>query len=117
VSYGGGEGYSVVLPLVYDVSTNMTQLAEKRDAGPASATAAASLQLKRFMECSGGVMESSLYPAVRDLLSNLSLPGGVEPSVGHISPMMASPDPTQLIHSPAQSSAYLPPPHIIPPQS
>ena len=65
---------SLVLPLVYDVSTNLTQLAEKRDPGPASATTAASLQLKRFAEFGVSHNECSLFPAVRDLLCTLSLP-------------------------------------------
>jgi len=65
---------SLVLPLVYDVSTNLTQLAEKRDPGPASATTAASLQLKRFADFGVSHNECSLFPAVRDLLCSLSLP-------------------------------------------
>jgi mediator of RNA polymerase II transcription subunit 14 len=68
------EAPSLVLPLVYDVSTNLTQLAEKRDPGPASATTAASLQLKRFAEFGVSHNECSLFPAVRDLLCSLSLP-------------------------------------------
>jgi mediator of RNA polymerase II transcription subunit 14 len=68
------EAPSLVLPLVYDVSTNITQLAEKRDPGPASATTAASLQLKRFAEFGVSHNECSLFPAVRDLLCTLSLP-------------------------------------------
>lgn len=69
----------MVLPLVYDVSTNLTQLAEKRDPSPASAIAAASLQLKRFAEYGANQSECSLFPAVRDLLANLTLPS--EPPV------------------------------------
>jgi len=68
------EAPSLVLPLVYDVSTNLTQLAEKRDPGPASATTAASHQLKRFAEFGVSHNECSLFPAVRDLLCTLSLP-------------------------------------------
>ena len=68
------EAPSLVLPLVYDVSTNLTQLAEKRDPGPASATTAASHQLKRFAEFGVSPNECSLFPAVRDLLANLMLP-------------------------------------------
>ncbi|KAL1123440.1 hypothetical protein AAG570_002520 [Ranatra chinensis] len=75
VSYTGLEPVSLVLPLVYDVESNVTQLAEKRDPSPASATAAASLQLKKFMECTTmHTTECSLFPAVRDLLANLTLP-------------------------------------------
>lgn len=69
------EPISLVLPLVYDVSTNITQLAaEKRDPGHATGTAAANAQLKRFLECTAMHNECSLFPAVRDLLANLVLP-------------------------------------------
>lgn len=70
----GVEPPSLVLPLVYDVSTNMTQVAEKRDPGLAPATTAANLQLKRFSEFAASQSECSLFPAVRDLLANLVLP-------------------------------------------
>lgn len=65
---------SLVLPLVYDVSTNLTQLVEKRDPGPATTLTAASMQLKRFAEYGLSHNECSLFPAVRDLLANLILP-------------------------------------------
>ncbi|XP_046397458.1 mediator of RNA polymerase II transcription subunit 14 [Ischnura elegans] len=82
ISYCPGvEPASLVLPLVYDVSTNLTQLAEKREPGPASATTAASLQLKRFAEFGGGGEACSLFPAVRDLLANLTLPSDPQPAV------------------------------------
>ncbi|PSN29847.1 Mediator of RNA polymerase II transcription subunit 14 [Blattella germanica] len=84
------EAPSLVLPLVYDVSTNLTQLAEKRDLGPASATAAASHQLKRFAEFGVSPNECSLFPAVRDLLANLILPS--EPPL--------QPSPAMQMHSP-----------------
>lgn len=75
VQYPAGvEPSSLVLPLVYDVNTNITQLAEKRDPGPATATTAASLQLKRFAEFGLQHGECSVFPAVRDLLVNLILP-------------------------------------------
>lgn len=70
----GMEPPSLVLPLVYDVSSNVTQLAEKRDSGAASGIAAASMQLKRFAEFGQHSGECSLFPAVRDLLANLTLP-------------------------------------------
>jgi hypothetical protein len=79
------EAPSLVLPLVYDVSTNITQLAEKRDPGPASATTAASLQLKRFAEFGVSHNECSLFPAVRDLLCTLSLPSESQAQVREVS--------------------------------
>ncbi|XP_018328535.1 mediator of RNA polymerase II transcription subunit 14 isoform X2 [Agrilus planipennis] len=79
---------SLVLPLVYDISTNITQLAEKRDAGPAPAMTAASQLLKHFAQFQSNHSECSLLPAVRELLMNLTLssdpqqpspaPGGVQ---------------------------------------
>jgi len=70
---------SLVLPFVYDVTTNITQLAERRDLSPPpSAITGASLQLKRFAEFNNNLTvnqtECSLFPAVRDLLANFTLP-------------------------------------------
>ncbi|KAK0164402.1 hypothetical protein PV328_003035 [Microctonus aethiopoides] len=103
-----GEPPSLVLPLVYDVSTNLTQLAEKRDPGPASATAAASLQLKRFAEFGANPSECSLFPAVRDLLANLTLPSEppvisqvvASPAAGHVTPTQQIQSPAMQMHSP-----------------
>lgn len=73
---------SLVLPLIYDTTSNVTQLAEKRDSGPASAITTASMLLKRFLDCTGSMhTECSLYPAVRELLGNLILPSE-PPQVG-----------------------------------
>ncbi|XP_029175199.1 mediator of RNA polymerase II transcription subunit 14 isoform X3 [Nylanderia fulva] len=91
---------SFVLPFVYDVTTNLTQLAERRDLSPA--ITAASMQLKRFAEYGANQSECSLFPAVRDLLANFTLPS--EPPV--ISQVVASPagnqvPPTQQIQNAA----------------
>ncbi|XP_063244367.1 mediator of RNA polymerase II transcription subunit 14 isoform X2 [Bacillus rossius redtenbacheri] len=93
---------SLVLPLVYDMSTNLTQLAEKRDPQP-SATTAASVQLKRFAEVGASHLECSLFPAVRDLLANLTLPS--EPPsqmVQSPAPQAMQPSPAMQMHSPMQ---------------
>ncbi|RLU24369.1 hypothetical protein DMN91_002457 [Ooceraea biroi] len=83
-----GEMPSLVLPFVYDVTTNLTQLAERRDLSPPPpAITAASMQLKRFAEYGANQSECSLFPAVRDLLANFTLPS--EPPV--ISQVVASP--------------------------
>lgn len=63
-----------MLPLVYDTQTNITQLAEKRDAGPAPAVTAASQLLKHFAQFQNNLNECSLFPAIRELLMNLTLP-------------------------------------------
>ncbi|XP_029672240.1 mediator of RNA polymerase II transcription subunit 14 isoform X4 [Formica exsecta] len=98
MSYPGETSF--VLPFVYDVTTNLTQLAERRDLSPA--ITAASMQLKRFAEYGANQSECSLFPAVRDLLANFTLPS--EPSV--ISQVVASPagnqvPPTQQIQNAA----------------
>jgi len=75
----GIEPPSLVLPLVYDVTTNTTQIAEKRDSATASSISAASMQLKRFAEYGQHTGECTLFPAVRDLLANLTLPSEPPP--------------------------------------
>lgn len=114
-----GDPPSLVLPLVYDISTNITQLAEKRDPGPGPATAAASTQLKRFAEYSPNLPDCSVYPAVRDLLTNLTLPS--EPPV--MSQVVSSPAPGQItptqqqIQSPAmQMHSPMAGGQVVPPQ-
>ncbi|KAL6442112.1 hypothetical protein ACFW04_002431 [Cataglyphis niger] len=96
MSYPGETSF--VLPFVYDVTTNLTQLAERRDLSPA--ITAASMQLKRFAEYGANQSECSLFPAVRDLLANFTLPS--EPP--GISQVVASPagnqvPPTQQIQN------------------
>ncbi|XP_049856745.1 mediator of RNA polymerase II transcription subunit 14 [Schistocerca gregaria] len=110
----GMEPPSLVLPLVYDVTTNVTQVAEKRDPGPATALTAANHQLKRFAEFGASQGECSLFPAVRDLLASLVLPS--EPPSQVVSPastMQASP--AMQMHSPMTGGVVGMPPQP-PPQ-
>lgn len=65
---------SQVLPLIYDISSNITQLAERREQVQSLATNAASCQLRRFADFAAQHVDCSLFPAVRDLLANLVLP-------------------------------------------
>lgn len=67
--------------MVYDLSSNLTQLAEKREQVQSPAAVAASTLLRRFSEYAntGHVGQCSLFPAVRDLLTNLQLPNDVPP--------------------------------------
>lgn len=65
---------SLVLPIVYDISSNITQLAERRDSGPAPAMTAANQLLRHFAQFQPSHTECSLFPAVRELLMNLVLP-------------------------------------------
>lgn len=85
---------SLVLPLVFDITTNITQLAEKRDPGPFPAMNAASQLLKHFAQFQTSQLECSIFPAVRELLMNLVLPS---------EPPQQSPagGPVQQIQSPA----------------
>lgn len=103
------DGASLVLPLVYDSIHNVTQLAERRD--PAAGTMgglgpvahSASVMLKRFSEC-GPMMglqpnECSIYPSVRYLLANLTLPN--EPAVAvaaaAVNPVELQQQPNQMV--------------------
>ncbi|XP_034941406.1 mediator of RNA polymerase II transcription subunit 14 [Chelonus insularis] len=107
ISYQG-EPPSLVLPLVYDVTTNITQLAERRDPGPATVSSAASMQLKRFSEYGINPSECSLFPAVRDLLANLTSPSEppvisqvvVSPAAGQVTPTQQIQSPAMQLHSP-----------------
>lgn len=74
------EPISVVLPLIYDVGANITQLAEKREAGSNPAMTAASQLLKQFSQFPPTLNECSVYPAIRELLINLTLPSEPQPA-------------------------------------
>lgn len=65
----------MVLPIIYDIGNQITQLVDRRDLNtPAIIMSEANTQLRRFLEQRGvPTAESSLYAAIRDLLSNLSL--------------------------------------------
>ncbi|CAB3237391.1 unnamed protein product [Arctia plantaginis] len=68
----------LVLPLVYDMQMNVTQLADKQNAQPH--LIAVSLHLKRFNEFNQSHTECTLWPAVRDLLTNFTLPQEAPPA-------------------------------------
>lgn len=101
----------MVLPLVYDISSNLTQSAEKRDVSAATAVGAASMQLKRFAEFGQHTGECSLFPAVRDLLANLTLPSE-PPQVGWQGPRCGSQinavNGLQMMSSPAHTGSVTP---------
>lgn len=63
---------SLVLPMIYDSSSNVTQLAERREQVQSPATNPVSAQLRQFSEYGAQPGECSLFPAVRDLLANLT---------------------------------------------
>ncbi|XP_066259212.1 mediator of RNA polymerase II transcription subunit 14 isoform X2 [Euwallacea similis] len=65
---------SIVLPLIYDITGNMTQLAEKRDIGSPPAMTAASQVLRHFCQMQAGTVECTVFPALREILMNLTFP-------------------------------------------
>uniref|UniRef100_A0A8D8N5P3 Mediator of RNA polymerase II transcription subunit 14 n=2 Tax=Culex pipiens TaxID=7175 RepID=A0A8D8N5P3_CULPI len=101
---------TMLLPMVYDMTVNHTQLAERREQNVPQLTSAVSAHLRRFAECT--VLppgECSLFPAVRDLLMNLTLPNEQPPPgqmPNQIGPMGAMPPggPGQIAPSPVGSS-------------
>lgn len=84
---------SIVLPLIYDIGANVTQLAEKQ-AGTVPAMTAASQLLKQFSQFPPNMNECTVFPSIRELLLNLTLPS---------EPQQPSPAPggVQQIQSPA----------------
>ncbi|TMW50711.1 hypothetical protein DOY81_004211 [Sarcophaga bullata] len=108
IPYNGKEwkdSPSLVLPMVYDLSSNLTQLAEKREQVQSPAAVAASSLLRRFSEYGVQHGQCSLFPAVRDLLTNLQLQNDVPPpnqAIGPpVGPMVGS-SPNPIMHSPMQ---------------
>lgn len=78
---------TLVLPLVYDIAVRTAQVAEKREPGPALAVSAANMLLKRFAEFSANSLmghECTLLLAIRDLLSNLTLPSDAPQVIQHL---------------------------------
>lgn len=74
----------VVLPIIYDVSNQTTQLVDRRDLNtPGIIMQAASIHLRKFLEKRPvSTTESSLYAAIHDLLSNLTLQMPGQPGFG-----------------------------------
>lgn len=64
---------SLVLPFIYDISSNITQLADKNAASVPGVVVASQL-LKQFMQFQSNMTECSIFPAIRELLFNLVLP-------------------------------------------
>lgn len=111
----------VVLPIIYDIGNQITQLVDRRDLNtPAIIMSEANSQLRRFLEQRGvPTAESSLYAAIHDLLSNLSLqlPGQQAPPMpgppmsfmqGNVGPMVVPPNQQMPMQ---QMGGHLPPDH------
>ncbi|XP_045529782.1 mediator of RNA polymerase II transcription subunit 14 [Pieris brassicae] len=68
----------LVLPLVYDVQSNAMQIADRRDTQQPHHSAV-NMHIKRFAEFHQPHGECILWPVVRDLLINFSLPQDAPP--------------------------------------
>ncbi|XP_068142124.1 mediator of RNA polymerase II transcription subunit 14 isoform X2 [Drosophila tropicalis] len=64
---------TLVLPIVYDITTNITQMAERREQVQSPMMTTASTLLRRFAEYNVQTNQCSLFPAITDLLTNLQL--------------------------------------------
>ncbi|CAG0893105.1 unnamed protein product [Darwinula stevensoni] len=68
------EPQTVVIPVIYDIAGNTTNMADRRDT-TSSTSAIINSSLKRFSDY-GGLQhgECSLFPSIRELVNNLVLP-------------------------------------------
>lgn len=118
----------VVLPIIYDIGNQVTALVDRRDLStPPFIMHSAAMQLRKFMEKRGvATSESSLYAAIHDLLSNLTLQTGqpqqmpgappfMQGQVGPMAGMQNQPMPMQQM-GPGPSMAPDHPQQIMNPQ-
>ncbi|KAK2192083.1 hypothetical protein NP493_39g02007 [Ridgeia piscesae] len=70
----GVEPQNIVIPILYDHSMNTTQVMEQRSQELSQSTVAVSNMLKRFIEFNPNPNGCSIYPALRELLTNLVVP-------------------------------------------
>lgn len=105
---------TLVLPLVHVITSNITQLVERREQATSPIVIAASEQLRRFSEYSLQTQmqngECLLFAAVRDLLSSFALPTDQPtPANQQIanqivpSPVGQMNSPSPMMHSPMQN--------------
>uniref|UniRef100_A0A1A9V3Z5 Mediator of RNA polymerase II transcription subunit 14 n=1 Tax=Glossina austeni TaxID=7395 RepID=A0A1A9V3Z5_GLOAU len=108
IPYNGKEwkdSPSLVLPMVYDLSSNLTQLAEKREQPQSPAATAVSAVLRHFSDHLAQPGQCSLFPAVREILISLQLPNDVPPQSQAIGPPIGArvgSSPNPMMHSPMQ---------------
>lgn len=65
---------TITIPLLYNIHENTITLVEKGPTLPNANLQHVSQQLKRFMERFHPNTDCAIYPAVRELLTNLVLP-------------------------------------------
>ncbi|KAI0224052.1 Mediator of RNA polymerase II transcription subunit 14 [Lamellibrachia satsuma] len=70
----GVESQNIVIPILYDHTMNTTQMLEQRPSEPTQANLAVSNMLKRFAEFNPNPNGCSIFPAMRELLTNLVVP-------------------------------------------
>lgn len=77
---------SLVLPFVYDISTNVTQLAQKSDQVHPMALNNIYMLLRNFDEMFRSMKnECSLFPAISQLAKTLTLPNEPQPPQNTVS--------------------------------
>lgn len=117
---------SLVIPMVYDVNANITQLAERRDATgtiTSSATNSASQLLRRYAELhkanAATSGECSIFPAIRELLTNYVMPRSDSPPAGQTEQQTSATTttPTVLATNASSSTAATEPTQPSQPQS
>ena len=70
------EPQSITIPLLYDIANNSITLVEKEPSLPNPNLQQVMQMLKRFMDRYHQSQECAIYPAVRELMTNLVLPVG-----------------------------------------
>ncbi|XP_017469746.1 PREDICTED: mediator of RNA polymerase II transcription subunit 14 [Rhagoletis zephyria] len=103
---------SLLLPMVYDLTSNITQLVERREQVQSPAMNAVSASLRRFTEFGVQHGQCSLFPAVLELLTNLQLPNDVPPPNQNIGPpvgQVVGSSPNPMMHSPMQQMGQMGP--------
>ncbi|XP_013410599.1 mediator of RNA polymerase II transcription subunit 14 [Lingula anatina] len=74
---GGSDQQSIVIPILYDINTNITSMVDQsrnQPQGSSPQAMAVMNMLKRFTEYHANSAECSIFPAVRELMANLILP-------------------------------------------
>lgn len=98
---------TLVLPFIYDIQNNTTTLPERKEQVPSVATNAVTHHIRRFTEYTGlQHNECTLFPTIRDLLANLTLPNEPPAPINIQNQIVQSPigqvgsSPSPMMHSP-----------------
>ncbi|XP_063699988.1 mediator of RNA polymerase II transcription subunit 14 [Culicoides brevitarsis] len=94
---------TLILPMLYDVQTNLTQLVERREGPMSMPMQAVSMKLRSFatefqQQQMAGQNECSIFPAIRDLMMNLMPQNDQPPPQNPMqSPMQVNPMAQQVM--------------------